>query len=53
MENTVYVKIEMCECGKNPATEPHTCPYAEEINGDYETLCTCCEECQQNCIQDI
>jgi len=31
----------------------HTCPYAEEINGDYETLCDCDEERQYQCAQDI
>ena len=45
---------EMCErCGKNPATELHTCPFAEEINDDHESLCDCCEECEQECIWDI
>ena len=39
-----------CEnCKKNPATEPHTCPYAEDINDDHTTLCTCCEECEHEC----
>ena len=43
----------MCKCGKNPAEEPHTCPYAEEIGGDSETLCTCCEDCRYECAMDI
>ena len=37
-------------------TEPaelHTCPYAEEIHGDYETLCDCDEEQQYQCRMDI
>jgi len=43
----------LCErCGVNEATEPHTCPYDFEINGD-ETLCTCCEQCRQLCADDI
>lgn len=43
-----------CEnCKKNPATEPHTCPYAEDINDDHTTLCTCCRECENNCCDDI
>lgn len=33
--------------------EPHTCPYAEEICGDYETLCTCTEEQEYQCRMDI
>jgi len=39
-------------CG-NQATEPHPCPYREEINDDSETLCTCCQECAQECANDI
>ena len=31
----------------------HTCPYAEEINGDYETLCDCDEEQTYQCVMDI
>jgi hypothetical protein len=31
----------------------HTCPYAEEIHGDYETLCNCDEEATRQCAQDI
>ena len=33
--------------------ELHTCPYLEEINGDYETLCDCDEEQQHQCAMDI
>ena len=44
----------MCErCGENDACEPHICPYAEDIHGDYETLCTCCEKCERECCMDI
>lgn len=43
----------MCRCGKNEAREPHTCPYAEEINDDSTTLCDCCEACSQECAWDI
>lgn len=31
----------------------HSCPYAEEINGDYETLCDCDEEQTYQCTMDI
>ncbi len=44
-------------CGRasctNPATEEHTCPYAEDINNDSTTLCTCCADCQHECAMDI
>lgn len=39
-----------CEC---PSDDEHTCPFAEEINGDYESLCTCCDDCTDQCAQDI
>ena len=34
-------------------SELHTCPYAEEIHGDYETLCDCDEEQRHQCAMDI
>lgn len=40
-------------CKKNPATEPHKCPYRVEINDDEEFTCTCCEDCEYECAQDI
>lgn len=46
-------KDDMCPtCGKNPATEPHPCPYKSEINGNEEE-CTCCQYCQHECAMDI
>jgi len=36
-----------------PTSELHSCPYAEEIHGDYETLCDCDEEQTRQCAQDI
>ena len=39
--------------GKNDAEEPHTCPYAEDINDDHESLCTCCNDCAHECAMDI
>jgi len=41
---------------KEQSTEPnglHTCPYAEEIYNDYETLCDCDEEQQRQCAMDV
>jgi hypothetical protein len=40
-------------CGHDEEQEPHVCPYASEINNDDETLCTCCEKCEQQCADDI
>lgn len=51
------VSLPMCtgmHCkGTKPGEPDHTCPYAEEINDDHETLCNCCDRCQQECSDDI
>jgi hypothetical protein len=31
----------------------HTCPYKEEISGDYDTLCDCDEEATRQCAMDV
>ena len=40
-------------CQSKPAQEPHTCPFAEEIHGDSESLCDCCDDCMHQCSMDI
>lgn len=42
-----------CRCPPDHQTEPHTCPYREEINHDDATLCTCCNGCRRECLYDI
>ena len=41
------------KCHKNAANEKHTCPYSEDINDDHESLCSCCDECRQDCLEEI
>lgn len=43
---------EKCTCSEENIKE-HTCPYAEEIIDDFETLCICCEYCTYQCAMDI
>lgn len=44
----------LCQgCGVNKAEPMHTCPFSEDINDDYETLCNCCDECRHECCMDI
>jgi len=43
----------MCKCGNNEALPPHPCPYVEDMRGDSDTHCNCCEDCEQNCVADI
>jgi len=47
-----YGTNEYCTCDKHVYDE-HTCPYAEDISGDSETLCTCCPYCEHQCCMDI
>lgn len=43
----------LCQrCQQDEAREPHTCPFAVEINDD-ETLCNCCVDCEHECAMDI
>jgi hypothetical protein len=47
-----YGTDECCTCDKHHYDE-HTCPFAEEINDDSETLCNCCPYCEYQCAMDI
>ncbi len=41
-------------CGINDADEEHACPYAQGIDGcDDENYCSCCDECTENCANNI
>jgi hypothetical protein len=45
--------IDLCKCGKKPALNPHPCPYQSDVNDDEVFECTCCEDCAQECCDDI
>lgn len=53
--SSVELDGHLCQsCKKNPATDPHACPFAEEIGGnDDQEYCTCCLDCQSQCAMDI
>lgn len=36
-----------------PTSELHSCPYAEEIHGNYAKVCDCDEEATRQCAQCI
>ncbi len=40
-------------CSNDAVNSPHTCPYAEDIDGDSETLCYCCHSCESDCSDEI
>ena len=42
-----------CDCDDD-MIEPHSCPYQEDINGlEDNEFCTCCGECENECMQSI
>lgn len=47
-----YNSDETCRCGGD-AEPKHTCPFAEEIRGDSDSLCNCCDDCRRECRQNI
>lgn len=44
--------VEGCTCDVG-YHEAHICPFNEEINDDYETLCNCCSYCVEQCSYEI
>lgn len=38
---------------ENEGTELHSCPYNAEINEDNSLVCNCCDDCAQECANDI
>lgn len=40
-------------CKENEAEKKHPCPYEEDINDNSSNYCKCCDECRDDCIQDI
>ncbi len=51
---TDETKVEMCGCGKNPATkELHSCPYQADVNNDDRECCKCCSDCAYECAMCI
>jgi hypothetical protein len=53
MNKTELPISNICPKCDNPAMGTHLCPYKKEIYDDYDTLCTCCEECEDNCRLDV
>lgn len=34
-------------------TEEHSCPFAEDMNDDYDTMCTCDAEATRECALSL
>ena len=47
-----YGTDEYCTCDKHHY-DNQTCPFAEDINDDSDTMCNCCPYCEQECAWDI
>lgn len=41
-----------CKCGKAGSEEPKKCPYQDDVNDEAE-YCNCCDNCRQDCADDI
>lgn len=41
-----------CKCDGPASIEPHTCPYAVDIEDD-DSECMCCSDCEQICADDV
>jgi hypothetical protein len=46
-------ELESQQAQQKQVNELHTCPYREEIHGDYESLCDCDEASTYQCAQDV
>jgi|GEM_PF-3580673 len=43
-----------CKCGVRLATkEQHACPFQADVHNDPAPCCDCCDECEQECCDDI
>ena len=58
MTDTRFIRVSdgdfKCSCGA-VGNYPHVCPKEEELcdPGDELNECTCCDECEGQCCQDI
>lgn len=44
----------LCQhCCRNVGTEPHPCPYKEEVKKDAISTCNCCAVCTRECADDV
>lgn len=50
--NEEHDKIRCSQCESTEQVSTNPCPYASEINDNYEP-CTCCADCRHECAMDI
>lgn len=55
MTKTIKGKCGKCknckECANNKVL--HTCPYQSDVNNDDEFMCSCCDNCTDDCAMEI
>ena len=43
-----------CTCKEEEDVDSnHICPYAADINDDFDSQCNCCRYCTRQCAMDI
>ncbi len=52
MEKDGKEQLKCQGCG-GKGEEIHSCPYAEEINDNFQKICNCCDACRHECLMDI
>jgi hypothetical protein len=53
MPNPKDEKITCPRCRSDEGEEDHTCPYKSDLDGDYHSMCNCCEQCQEGCAWEL
>lgn len=49
-----FIEGEICsKCDKNEGMPLHTCPFLSDVHENNQFKCNCCDECRQNCVDDI
>ncbi len=42
-----------CEEQGHEQIAAHPCPFLADVEEDSATLCTCCEDCQEDCADEV
>ena len=48
----IFPKLDLCKCG-GPSGDGDVCPYSQDVLGEEDELCNCCDICRDNCSQAI
>jgi hypothetical protein len=52
--DTQIPELKCKSCGKLGGTKKkHQCPYQNDVHENNSNHCNCCENCQQNCSDEI